>query len=121
MNLSELEPCQPQQRLLGFAECAQVTMHRIFVDTVAGTVTPISAEVVRLAGKDYVQHADGSLRLVESERAWSGERYISTGWHDDQAAAYAEAADLLGRRAQAVAALRLTCLAAADVVDGGAA
>lgn len=96
-------------------------LHRVIVDTLAATATPVASELVHVDGKRFFRHTDGSLRLVDSERAWAGERFIATAWHSDLAAAYAEAADSLSRRAQTVAALRLTCLAGADVVDGGAA
>jgi hypothetical protein len=91
-------------------------MHRIYCDLIAGTAKPVSVEVFDLNGGTYYKAYDGSLRPVDGEKLFSGERSISTGWHASQADAYAEAADELARRVRAVAALRLTCRAAAEVL-----
>ena len=92
-----------------------MTKHRVICDITRGTAEPSTAEVVCLDGIDLYRAHDRSLRPVDAEGLHSGENFISSRWHDNQAAAYAEVAEELGRRSQQLAALRLLCLAGAEV------
>lgn len=93
-----------------------MTMHRIYCDLIDGTITARSTEVFELDGQAFYREASGCLRPVATDTLFSGQRYVATGWHASQTAAYSEAADELSRRAQAVALLHLNCRAAAEVV-----
>ena len=92
-----------------------MTKHRIIVDIKAGMAEPVTTSTVAVDGLEHWRCADGTLRPMATEGLFSGERFITTRWHDDQAAAYAEAAEELGRRSQQLAALRLVCLAGGEV------
>lgn len=91
------------------------TKHRVIADIPNGTAEPVVADVVQVDGTAFYRAHDRSLRPLESDSLHSGEKYVVSGWHDDQAAAYAEAAEELGRRSQQLAALRLICLAGQEV------
>ena len=92
-----------------------MTKTRVIADIPNGTAKPVIADVVQVDGAAFVKAHDRSLRPVDADRLHSGENYISSRWHDDQAAAYAEVAEELHRRSQQLAALRLLCLAGAEV------
>ena len=92
-----------------------MTKFRVIADIPKGTAVPVIADVVQVDGTAFYKAHDRSLRPVDSDGLHSGENYISSRWHDDQAAAYAEVADELGRRSQHLAALRLICLAGREV------
>lgn len=82
--------------------------HRVIVNIPAATVVPVTTEAIEIEpGRAYVRAHDGSLRPMDVDGFFSGDAHVSTGWHEDLPSAYAEAADELGRRAQALAALRL--------------
>jgi len=91
--------------------------HRVIADIKAGTAEPVTADVVQVDGTDFYRAHDRSLRPVDADSLHSGEKFVITAWHDDQAAAYAEAADELGRRSQQLAALRMLCLPGQEVND----
>ena len=92
-----------------------MTKFRVIADIPKGTAVPVIADVVQVDGTAFYKAHDRSLRPVDRDGLPSGENYISSRWHDDQAAAYAEVADELGRRSQHLAALRLICLAGREV------
>jgi hypothetical protein len=92
-----------------------MTKHRVIADIPNGTAKPVAADVVQVDGTTFYRAHDRSLRPVDSDRLHSGENYISSRWHDDKADAFAEVAEELGRRSQQLAALRLLCLAGAEV------
>lgn len=94
-----------------------MTKHRVICDIPRGTAEPTAADVVQVDGTAFYRAHDRSLRPVDADRLHSGENYISSRWHDDQADAYAEVAEELGRRSQQLAALRLVCLAGREVND----
>lgn len=92
--------------------------HRIIVDLRNQTTKPQTVEAFELpTGGIYYRSHDDSLRSLAREGLFSGETYIVTAWHDDIGAAWAEAADELGRRVQALASIRLVCLAGQEVVN----
>jgi hypothetical protein len=92
-----------------------MTKHRVIADIPNGTTKPVIADVVQVDGAAFVKAHDRSLRPVDADRLHSGENYISSRWHDDQADAFAEVAEELGRRSQQLAALRMLCLAGQEV------
>ena len=92
-----------------------MTKHRVIADIPNGTTKPVIADVVQVDGAAFYRAHDRSLRPVDADGLHSGENFISSRWHDDQATAYAEVAEELGRRSQQLAALRLLCLANAGV------
>jgi hypothetical protein len=92
-----------------------MTKHRVIADIPNGTAKPVIADVVHVDGTTFVKAHDRSLRPVDSDRLHSGENYISSRWHDDQADAFAEVAEELGRRSQQLAALRMLCLTGQEV------
>jgi hypothetical protein len=89
--------------------------YRVIADIPNGTAAPVAADVVQVDGTAFYRAHDRSLRPVDADRLHSGENFISSRWHDDQAAAFAEVAEELGRRSQQLAALRLVCLAGGEV------
>jgi hypothetical protein len=91
------------------------TKYRIICDIPRGTAEPMVADVVQVDGTAFYKSHDRSLRPVDADSLHSGEKYVISGWHDGQAAAYAEVADELGRRSQQLAALRMLCLAGQEV------
>ena len=92
-----------------------MTKFRVIADIPKGTAVPVIADVVQVDGTAFCRSHDRSLRPVDADRLHSGENYISSRWHDDQAAAFAEVAEELGRRSQQLAALRRVCLAGQEV------
>jgi len=94
-----------------------MTKHRVIADIKSGTAEPVTADVVQVDGTAFYRSHDRSLRPLDGDSLHSGEKFVITGWHDDQAAAYAEAAEELGRRSQQLAALRMLCLAGREVND----
>ena len=92
-----------------------MTKHRVIADIPNGTAQPVAADVVQVDGTAFYRAHDRTLRPVDTDILHSGEKYVISRWHDDQAAAYAEAADELGRRSQQLAALRMLCLAGQEV------
>jgi len=95
-----------------------MTKHRVIADLSDGTARAVTADVVQVEGADFYRSHDRTLRPVDADTLHSGERYVISRWHDDQAAAFAEAAEELGRRSQHFAALRLVCLAGGEVAHG---
>jgi hypothetical protein len=92
-----------------------MTKHRVIADIPNGTAEPTAADVVQVDGTAFCRAHDRSLRPVDADGLHSGEKYVISGWHDDQADAFAEVAEELGRRSQQLAALRLICLAGQEV------
>ena len=75
--------------------------HRITVDMHAGRVVPQTCELVEVvAGETHYRDGLGGFHPIESVRLYSGERFITTTLHDDQAAAMAEALAELRRRGE---------------------
>jgi len=91
------------------------TKHRVIADIPNGTAEPMAADVVQVDGTAFYRSHDRSLRPVDADGLHSGEKYVISGWHDDRAVAFAEVAEELGRRSQQLAALRILCLAGAEV------
>ncbi len=92
-----------------------MTKHRVIADIPRGTATAVAADVIQVDGAAFYKSHDRSLRPLDAEGLHSGENFIITRWHDDQADAYVEAAEELGRRSQQLAALRMLCLAGQEV------
>ena len=95
-----------------------MTTFRVICDIPRGTAEPMAADVVQVDGTAFYKSSDRSLRPVDSDGLHSGEKFVISGWHDDQANADAEAAEELGRRSQQLAALRMLCLAGQEVNHG---
>ena len=114
-------PQEERQQQLTFSfflsppESFSMTKFRVIADIHRGTAEPVAADVVQVDGTAFYKSHDRSLRPVDADCLHSGEKYVISGWHDDQAAAYAEAAEELGRRSQQLAALRMLCLSGQEV------
>ena len=114
-------PQEERQQQLTFSfflsppESFSMTKFRVIADIPRGTAEPVAADVVQIDGTAFYRSHDRSLRPVDTDCLHSGEKYVISGWHDDQAAAYAEAAEELGRRSQQLAALRMLCLSGQEV------
>lgn len=94
-----------------------MTKHQVRVDLRDGKATANSVETIEVVpGHTYYRAWDGSLRPVAGASLHSGDGWIVTAFHDEPGAAWAEAAEELERRMQALAALRLVCLAGQEVV-----
>lgn len=91
--------------------------HQVRVDLRDGTAAARSVETFEVVpGHRYYRAYDESLRSIALERLHSGDTWIVTAWHDREPDAWAEAAEELNRRAQALAAIRLVCLAGQEEV-----
>jgi hypothetical protein len=97
-------------------ECPVVKKYRIIVNVPAGTATPHMAEAVEIDGRHYTRQLDGTLRPLEVDAATAAGDYIASGWLDDQAAAYGQAAEEIDRQIHALATLRLVCMAGMEVI-----
>jgi hypothetical protein len=70
--------------------------HRILIDTADGRVVPYECDVVQIPDGELAYRAhDRSLRPLDSEPAYAGDRYIASGWHETAEAARAEAVAVL--------------------------
>lgn len=75
--------------------------HRITVDLKAGTLWPQTCPVVEvIAGELHYRDGLGGFRRVDSAHLHSGEQFIISALHDDEAAATAEALVELRRRGE---------------------
>jgi len=93
-----------------------MTMHQVRVDLRDHRAKAHTVEAIEVPEQGLFYRAyDGSLRPIDGDRLHSGDGWIVTPFHEDPAAAWAEAADELGRRAQALAAIRLVCVAGGEV------
>lgn len=90
--------------------------HRVIVNTTSGSITPDKAEAVEVEpGRLYARQPDGGLRPLDAYGPHSVGEYVGSGWHDRPGDAFAEVAEELARRAQALANLRAACLAKSEV------
>lgn len=91
--------------------------HRVIVNVRAGTVVPISTDVIEVEpGRLYARTYDDCLRPMDTDEARADGEYVASGWHESLADAYAQAADELNRQAAAIHSLRLICRAGGEVV-----
>jgi hypothetical protein len=93
--------------------------HQVCIDLRDGKANARTVETIEVPpGHRYYRAYDDSLRLITRERLHSGDTWIVTSWHDDERGAWAEAAAELEHRMQALASLRLICLAGLEVIHG---
>ena len=93
--------------------------HQITIDIEAGGITPMSVDPIEVSpGRFYYAAYDQSLRPIDGESLFCGERFIRTAWHDEPAAARAEAAEELARRAEQLARLHEACMSGQEVANG---
>ena len=75
--------------------------HQITVDLKAGTLRPQTCTVVEVvAGELHYRDGFGGFQRVESAQLHSGDHFIITALHDDEAAALAQALTELRRRGE---------------------
>jgi hypothetical protein len=92
--------------------------HRLIIDIPHGSITPLVAELIEVAlGQFYYCDYDKNLRAIDRDSHFYDERFVRTGWHDEPAAARAEAAEELARRAEQLARLHEACMSGQEVAN----
>ena len=97
-----------------------MTKHRVRIDLRDRTATLDSVETFTFATmpeQRYYVAWDKSVRRVDLDTLFIGERFIVSAWHDQASDAYAEAVEALDLQIDGLAAIRATCMARGEVVN----